>query len=93
MEWEALSELMSYDALRQLWLARGIKDECLLCDANDWVGLGPLPKPDPLILAKLQTCGEVNPSEGFMVYAIACRNCGFVRLHAPDAIDYLVDDR
>jgi rubredoxin len=57
----------------------GAKTECPVCEHERW-GISPT----PFVLTPVED-GRIEGSRGAVVRAITCANCGFVRLHNPDA--------
>ena len=55
--------------------AAGAKLECPSCGKVDWDR-----DPDPVVLPIAKTEGKLIPA--IPAYMLACRNCGFVRLHS-----------
>jgi predicted nucleic-acid-binding Zn-ribbon protein len=60
--------------------ARGAKAECPSCGRNDWAA-----DDERVMLASFEN-GVVTPTNGYAAILTICRNCGYIRLHAPAAL-------
>ncbi len=74
---------MNPQELEQALVARGVTENvCPVCDGDDWIindTEGAIQLTDP------QT-REVNFGKAMPVTIMACKNCGFIRLHATDLL-------
>ncbi len=73
---------MDYQTLNDRLYERGTRGDCAMCGHNDWGGLGRADVAEVVSLSSPPPGGEYTAGHGHGAYGWACRNCGFIRLHA-----------
>ena len=67
---------LSYSKLVEALASKGATDKCVLCGESGWSPFGTPDEPDSIVLASRRENIE------HQVVALACDNCGLVRLHS-----------
>ncbi len=73
---------MDYQMLNDRLYEKGARSDCAMCGHNDWGGLGEAAEAEVVSLASPPPGGEYTAGHGHAAYGWACKNCGFIRLHA-----------
>ncbi len=68
--------------LQQWFAAKHVSDSCPLCSHKSW---GVLRNPDGAVTA------PTSAAAALPAFALACRNCGFVRWHIAELLDEASD--
>jgi hypothetical protein len=78
--------MFDYRELMNLLSSRGAASDCASCGADDWVHGDHL-----LGVHTVDDDRQIQHHKGTALAAFCCRNCGFVKFFAPDAIDATPD--
>ena len=64
--------------------AKVVNPHCPVCDENSWATVEDLVQ---ILMGPEEQSGDGPPTiRGFDAFTIACTNCGFVRMHAAEAL-------
>jgi hypothetical protein len=74
------------DRLRQQLQRVGAKTDCPICGTRSWA-IGE----EDVLLQAIGDDSDLTMGKGYVVHALTCRNCGFVRLHAADFLERSAD--
>lgn len=65
----------------------GVEAKCPVCQANVWGGAGPEGAEADFHLQAIDADGQMTPGFGLECVGMICNYCGFVRLHAVQALE------
>ena len=74
-----------YAALDRLGV-RGPRARCPVCEANAWGGIEGATGTLGAHVQAIDPDGEITPGAGIECAVMICNTCGYVRLHALDAL-------
>ena len=80
MQWEEL-----FERLREA----GSHGVCPMCGERRWGAFSDQPESHEVqthLISGVKPTGQVFPGHGIVVYALACKGCGFVALHSAHAL-------